>query len=77
MTPAKWRFERDEVVLAEAGISRPGPRRPFEYAVLSAGPAWSSAEIEARRQELETWLLFVVDVWRLPGSGPVPLASAP
>ncbi|MDO3704359.1 PQQ-dependent sugar dehydrogenase [Micromonospora sp. C28SCA-DRY-2] len=48
VTPAKWRFTRDEVILAEAGVSRPGPRRPFEYAVLTAGPAWSSVEVEAR-----------------------------
>ncbi|PWU50323.1 hypothetical protein DLJ47_24265 [Micromonospora sp. S4605] len=48
VTPSKWQFTRDEVILAEAGVSRPGPRRPFEYAVLTAGPAWSSVEIEAR-----------------------------
>ncbi|WP_233578874.1 sorbosone dehydrogenase family protein [Micromonospora sp. BL4] len=48
VTPAKWEFTRDQVILAEAGVSRPGPRRPFEYAVLTAGPAWSSVEVEAR-----------------------------
>ncbi|MEV4545504.1 PQQ-dependent sugar dehydrogenase [Micromonospora echinaurantiaca] len=48
VTPSKWQFTRDEVILAEAGESRPGPRRPFEYAVLTAGPAWSSVEVEAR-----------------------------
>ncbi|SDZ16254.1 Glucose/arabinose dehydrogenase, beta-propeller fold [Micromonospora pattaloongensis] len=48
VTPSKWRFGKDEVILAEPGVSRPGPRRPFEYAVLSAGPRWSSVEIEAR-----------------------------
>ncbi|MFI7491785.1 PQQ-dependent sugar dehydrogenase [Micromonospora echinaurantiaca] len=48
VTPSKWQFTRDEVILAEAGVSRPGPRRPFEYAVLTAGPAWSSVEVEAR-----------------------------
>jgi len=29
-------------------VSRPGPRRPFEYAVLTKGPAWSSVQIDAR-----------------------------
>jgi Glucose / Sorbosone dehydrogenase len=48
VTPSKWRFDKDEVILAEAGVNRPGPRRPFEYAVLTAGPAWSSVEIEAQ-----------------------------
>ncbi|SCG56715.1 Glucose/arabinose dehydrogenase, beta-propeller fold [Micromonospora echinaurantiaca] len=48
VTPSKWQFTKDEVILAEAGESRPGPRRPFEYAVLTAGPAWSSVEVEAR-----------------------------
>ncbi|KAB1934494.1 hypothetical protein F8271_23310 [Micromonospora sp. ALFpr18c] len=48
VTPAKWQFTRDEVILAEAGESRPGPRRPFEYAVLTAGPAWSSVRVDAR-----------------------------
>ncbi|TNH27910.1 hypothetical protein FHG89_16730 [Micromonospora orduensis] len=48
VTPAKWRFTRDQVILAEAGESRPGPRRPFEYAVLTAGPTWSSVQIDAR-----------------------------
>ncbi|QGN49155.1 PQQ-dependent sugar dehydrogenase [Micromonospora sp. WMMD558] len=48
VTPSKWQFDKDEIILAEAGVSRPGPRRPFEYAVLTEGPAWSSVEIEAR-----------------------------
>ncbi|MEI5525001.1 PQQ-dependent sugar dehydrogenase [Streptomyces brasiliscabiei] len=39
VTPSKWRFPGREAVLAEAGVQRPGPRRPFEYAVLTAGPA--------------------------------------
>ncbi|MGN9778239.1 PQQ-dependent sugar dehydrogenase [Micromonospora sp. H33] len=47
VTPSKWQFDNDEVILAEAGVSRPGPRRPFEYAVVTDGPEWSSAEIEA------------------------------
>ena len=47
VTPSKWRFTGREVILAEAGVERPGPRRPFEYAVLTAGPVMSSVEIKA------------------------------
>jgi Glucose / Sorbosone dehydrogenase len=47
ITPAKWRFEGREVILAEPGAQRPGPRRPFEYAVLTKGPAFGSVEIDA------------------------------
>ena len=37
VTAAKWQFPGTEAILAEAGTERPGPRRPFEYAVLAAG----------------------------------------
>ena len=47
VTPDKWSFPGSEVILAEAGEQRPGPRRPFEYAVLTEGPAWESVEIDA------------------------------
>jgi Glucose / Sorbosone dehydrogenase len=47
VTPAKWRFPGGAVVLAEAGVERPGPRRPFEYAVLSGAPAFGSVAIDA------------------------------
>lgn len=47
VTPAKWRFPGHEVVLAEAGEARPGPRRPFEYAVLRKGPEFGSVRIDA------------------------------
>ena len=47
VTPSKWRFANGQVILAEAGVARPGPRRPFEYAVLTAGPRFSSVEINA------------------------------
>ena len=47
VTPSKWRFANGQVILAEAGVARPGPRRPFEYAVLTAGPVFSSVEITA------------------------------
>ncbi|MBM2618286.1 PQQ-dependent sugar dehydrogenase [Actinoplanes sp. LDG1-06] len=48
VTPSKWQFTNGQVILAEAGSERPGPRRPFEYAVLSAGPAWKSVDIRAQ-----------------------------
>jgi hypothetical protein len=47
-TPAKWRFRGDELVLAEAGVAPPGPRRPFEYAVLTKGEEFGSARIDAK-----------------------------
>ena len=46
VTPSKWQFPGDQVILAEAGAARPGPRRPFEYAVLTAGPVVSSVRID-------------------------------
>ncbi|MEV0227113.1 PQQ-dependent sugar dehydrogenase [Streptomyces sp. NPDC050704] len=48
VTPAKWRFSGSEVILSEAGVQRPGPRRPFEYAVLTAGPSFGSVRIDAQ-----------------------------
>lgn len=47
VTPSKWRFEDGQVILAEAGTERPGPRRPYEYAVLTKGPAFASERIDA------------------------------
>ncbi|WP_422768715.1 PQQ-dependent sugar dehydrogenase [Plantactinospora sp. WMMC1484] len=47
VTPEKWRFPRGRVVLAEAGEQRPGPRRPFEYAVLTAGPEFGAVQVTA------------------------------
>jgi glucose/arabinose dehydrogenase len=46
-TPAKWQFRGDELILAEAGDVPPGPRRPFEYAVLTKGPAFGSVRVDA------------------------------
>jgi Glucose / Sorbosone dehydrogenase len=48
VTPSKWRFPGDQVILAEAGVERPGPRRPFEYAVLTAGPRFGSFRLDAQ-----------------------------
>jgi hypothetical protein len=47
VTPSKWQFPGREVILAEAGVERPGPRRPFEYAVLTKGPVFGSVRIDA------------------------------
>jgi hypothetical protein len=47
ITATKWQFPGTEVILTEAGVARPGPRRPFEYAILSAGPVFSSVQIDA------------------------------
>jgi hypothetical protein len=47
ITPSKWQFTGKEAILTEPGVSRPGPRRPFEYAVLTKGPAFGNVEIEA------------------------------
>ncbi|GAA1874036.1 hypothetical protein GCM10009687_47500 [Asanoa iriomotensis] len=47
VTPSKWRFENGQVILAEAGVARPGPRRPFEYAVLTAGPVFGAVDVTA------------------------------
>ena len=46
VTGEKWQFPGTEVILAEAGVARPGPDRPFEYAILSTGPAFGSVQIE-------------------------------
>jgi glucose/arabinose dehydrogenase len=45
VTPEKWRFPGREVVLAEPGDDPGPPRRPFEYAVLTAGPEFGSVQV--------------------------------
>ncbi|MFD5828945.1 PQQ-dependent sugar dehydrogenase [Lentzea sp. NPDC060358] len=47
VTPELWEFPGREVVLARAGVARPGPRRPFEYAVLTRGPEFGSVQVDA------------------------------
>ncbi|BAL91551.1 hypothetical protein AMIS_63310 [Actinoplanes missouriensis 431] len=47
VTPSKWQFTGRELILAEAGADPGAPRRPFEYAVLTKGPAFSSVEVNA------------------------------
>ncbi len=46
VTAEKWQFPGTEAILAEAGVARPGPRRPFEYAMLSAGSGLGSVQID-------------------------------
>jgi hypothetical protein len=46
VTAGKWQFPGTAVILAEAGVARPGPRRPFEYALLSAGSGFNSVQID-------------------------------
>lgn len=48
VTPSKWQFRGRDVILAEAGEARPGPRRPFEYAVLDKGPELSDVRVDAK-----------------------------
>ncbi len=47
VTPAKWQFRGGQAILAEAGEARPGPRRPFEYAVLDKGSAFGDVHVDA------------------------------
>jgi hypothetical protein len=47
ITPSKWQFNGDEAILTEPGVQRPGPRRPFEYAVLTKGPVFDDVQIDA------------------------------
>jgi hypothetical protein len=48
LNPEKWEFRRGQAVLTTPGAAPPGPRRPFEYAVLSAGPAFASSRTSAQ-----------------------------
>ncbi|PFG41150.1 hypothetical protein ATJ97_3698 [Georgenia soli] len=47
LTPEKWEFPGDEVILAEAGVNPGGYRRPFEYAILTEGRELGNVQIEA------------------------------
>jgi hypothetical protein len=42
LTPSKWAFPGDQIILTEKGTAPSGPRRPFEYAVLTTGPEMTS-----------------------------------
>ncbi len=45
LTASRWRFPGTEVIQAQAGEPRPGPRRPLEYAVLTAGPSFGTTDL--------------------------------
>lgn len=47
LTDDLWSFEKGQVVLTEPGSNQGGPRRPFEYAIVDAGPELSSVSISA------------------------------
>ncbi len=47
VTPSRWSFPGNEVIQTQAGTARPGPRRPFEYAIVQKGPEWGSFELDA------------------------------
>ncbi|MFS8478624.1 MAG: PQQ-dependent sugar dehydrogenase [Micromonosporaceae bacterium] len=48
VTSEKWQFRGTQAILTEPGVQPPGPRRPFEYAVLTKGPEFRSVEITAQ-----------------------------
>jgi hypothetical protein len=47
LTDEKWAFERGQVILTERGTNPGPPRRPFEYAIVTAGPELSSISLSA------------------------------
>ena len=47
LTDSKWDFTRREVVMTERGEAPSGPRRPFEYAVVTKGPELRSLTYRA------------------------------
>ncbi|MDT9592049.1 hypothetical protein RDV89_03170 [Nocardioides zeae] len=48
VAPEKWSFTGREVVLVERGEAPAGPRRPFEYAVVTRGPELASFHLTAQ-----------------------------
>jgi hypothetical protein len=47
LTDDKWAFEDGQIILTEAGTAPAGPRRPFEYAVVTKGPELGSLSYSA------------------------------
>lgn len=47
LTDEKWAFGDGQVILAEPGVAQPGPRRPFEYAIVTKGPKLGSLRYQA------------------------------
>lgn len=48
VTPSRWRFSAGEAVLAQKGTEPSGPRRPFEIAHVTTGPAFRSVMVDAQ-----------------------------
>ncbi|WP_435743245.1 hypothetical protein [Nocardioides sp. SYSU DS0663] len=48
LTDAKWAFADGEVAMLERGSAPAGPRRPFEYAVVTKGPELASLTYRAQ-----------------------------
>jgi hypothetical protein len=48
LTDSKWAFEDDQVILTEPGTNPGGPRRPFEYAIVTQGPELGSLTYRAQ-----------------------------
>jgi hypothetical protein len=70
LTDEKWSFEGTprwgEVVLTEPGTAPTGPRRPFEYAIVTKGPELSSVAISAQvriDEAVEVTNRDVIIVW--------------
>jgi YD repeat-containing protein len=47
LTDSKWDLGRGQAVMTERGTAPPGPRRPFEYAVVATGPELGSLSYRA------------------------------
>jgi len=47
LTDSKWELGRGQAVMTERGTAPPGPRRPFEYAVVTKGPELGSLSYSA------------------------------
>nr|WP_221219201.1 hypothetical protein [Prauserella isguenensis] len=47
LNPDKWTFDGRQVIQSERGDPPEGPRRPFEYAIVDAGPELESVRYRA------------------------------
>jgi hypothetical protein len=47
LTNSKWDFQGGTAIMTERGTAPPGPRRPFEYAVVTQGPELGSLSYAA------------------------------
>ena len=66
LTDATWAFEGNQVVMTAPGTAPTGPRRPFEYAVVTKGPELSSVAVSAQvriDEPVEVTNRDVIIVW--------------